>query len=272
MPGRRKVFGTRVAEKLLDLLGRWIELKYPFDDSQVLAAFAVLEQYSKVVKWQGLSSFNSLRLEMEVERQSHLMFVEGGAAQVSSSHLTQLARGDFSQVVLSRKSIRNYKDVPVDPALLEKAVSMATQSPSSCNRQSTHVFFTTEVNQILELLRLQGGSRGFSELVPALLLVTGDIGSFGGGGDRKQLGIDAGLFSMTLMYAIGYLGLSSCALNWAATPGKDRRLRKLKVIPDDHDLVMMMAVGYAPSDVAVALSHRTEVNRIFHRLNYEGWN
>jgi nitroreductase len=60
---------------------------------------------------------------------------------------------DFEQLVYSRRSIRRYKAKPVDPALIEKIVSLIQYSPTGSNMQNVHITVVTNPEQLELIVR-----------------------------------------------------------------------------------------------------------------------
>lgn len=134
---------------------------------------------------------------------------------------------------------------PLDLQIINAAVEQAQSAPSQCNRQATKAHFFQSPDQIAALLRLQGGSAGFSDTVGNLFVITSDVLAWGGPQQRNQLYVDGGLFSMTLMLAFHGLGLASCPLNLAVTNAVERRIKRTGGIPSNERIIMMIAVGKA---------------------------
>jgi nitroreductase len=188
----------------------------------------------------------------------------GGYHIVSKEDVLKSGQIDLEDFFYSRFSIRNFSDEKVDIGLVKKAVSLAQKTPSVCNRQGWAVHAITDKSDILKLSNLQGGSRGFSDKIDTLLIVTSKLSSFHEIKERNQNWIDGGLFSMSLVYALHSLGLASCCLNWAAKPQKDIQLRKMVPLEDQEATIMMIAVGHYPDEVSVCASSRRSPDDVLH--------
>lgn len=182
----------------------------------------------------------------------------GGYLALDAESIRADARGDFASLARSRHSIRHFSDAPVDPALIQRAIEIAQKTPSVCNRQSWRVYCVREPDLKQRVAQLQGGNRGFGEQIDTLLIIASDLHSFFAINERNQAYVDGGLFSMSLMYALHYQGLGTCALNWSADVRKDRRLKKVAGIPDCMNIIMLMAVGQLPDTLRVARSVRRD--------------
>ena len=66
-----------------------------------------------------------------------------------------------------------------------------------------------------KVLELQSGSRGFADKIDKLLIISYDIKSYQGSGDRNTGYIDSSLFAMTLIYALTFMGIGTVPLNWS---------------------------------------------------------
>lgn len=170
-------------------------------------------------------------------------------------------------LIESRSSIRTFNGRKVDRDAILKVIALAQNSPSQCNRQASLVHVYQEREVIDKLLALQGGSRGFSESVGNLFVVTSEVCAWGGAGQRNQLYIDGALFSMCLIFACRSMGWGSCPLNLAVTHSVENSVRLLGNIPSGERLIMMIAFGESVDcQTKVAYSPRRVIDEIvtFH--------
>jgi nitroreductase len=112
------------------------------------------------------------------------------------------------------------------------------------------------------LLALQNGNRGFADRIPLLFIVAADLRRFVSVEERNQPWVDGGLFAMNLMLSLHSYGLGSCPLNWCASLLNDDRLRSLLNIPNHEVILMYVAAGYLPRELAVTESPRRSVESI----------
>lgn len=160
----------------------------------------------------------------------------------------------------SRRSVRNFSDETVADDLLNRAVAMAVNSPSVCNRQPWQVRLLRG-EQITRARAFQNGNRGIDP-IPILAVVTVDARMFNGRGERNQAWIEGGIFATSLVYAFHALGLDSCMLNMSVPNSVAAGLRKELGI-DDHDLiVMMIAIGHAAKGARTPRSMRRTVEGV----------
>lgn len=167
----------------------------------------------------------------------------------------------FSALVEQRHSLREYSDQPVTENELRQAVKLATAAPSACNRQPARVVEVLDQNLIAQLLKIQGGVRGYAT-PSALLLVTAKQSVFMGTNERNQGYVDGGLFSMMLLLSLESLGLASCPLHTMFDGEKDQKTRNLLRIPDDEILIMYIEVGHYPERAMTPRSTRLPVDNV----------
>jgi len=120
-----------------------------------------------------------------------------------------------------------------------------------------HVFENAQ-----QALDWQPGNKGFGHLASRGLIVTADLQSFSGTGERNQPFVDGGMFAMSLLYALHALGLGACPLAWSMRPAQDREMRKALGIPDSEAVIMMISVGHLPDSLQVAKSHRMPIEHV----------
>lgn len=161
----------------------------------------------------------------------------------------------------SRHSVRNFEPggIPTDDQLYA-IVALARNTPSVCNRQAYRVHVYRARQDIDAILRIQNGATGFADVVPALGVVTARRALFVGPDERNQRWVDGGLFAMTIVWAAHAIGLGTCMLNWALPSVSSARLRKVADIPDDEDIVVLIAIGHPKEGSRVARSQKRELD------------
>lgn len=168
---------------------------------------------------------------------------------------------NFLDVVYRRRSVREFVKTPVQDADIARAVQIAMQAPSVCNRQSARVHQFEDPRMIAAALKLQGGFGGY-DMPPRLLLVTSDLRAFLFAAERNQPFVDGGLFMMTLLLGLEQVGLGSCSLNTAMGTERENQIRKILGIPEYEVFIAFLAVGHFDPDVLVPQSKRIAVDDI----------
>jgi nitroreductase len=166
----------------------------------------------------------------------------------------------------SRYSLREFSNQIIDQDTIIRAIKLAMKTPSVCNRQGWHIYHTSENSVKKSILKYQNGNTPFGENIPNLFIVTADLKAFFAVEEHYQQWIDGGLLAMSLIYALHSLGLASCPLNWCQSPQKDKLLRELINIKDNHTIILILAAGYPDEGNKVCVSKRRPVEEIYTNL------
>ena len=261
-------FGQSKINRLINLLEKHI-YHYGFDYYSRMS-LKVLSDYIEFNRTnnleidsfqKALERFNNLDSEKK-----YMDFYGGAVLTIKRCEIINTLNKSFPDLVKSRHSIRDFCHKDVDIEKINKAISLAQRTPSSCNRQSARVHVFKEKIDKLKLLELQRGASGFAEEIPLLLVVTTDLSCWDNRNERNQGFIDGGMFSMSLIYALHSCGLATCPLNLALEKERDISFRAAAKIPDSESLIVMIATGEMPESFKVAQSQRRRLEEIlfFH--------
>jgi nitroreductase len=167
---------------------------------------------------------------------------------VSYDQLLELAR--------RRRSVRWFLPKSVPRELIDQAITVAALSPSACNRQPFvfHLFDNQGDISVQQVASLALGTIGFNHNFPALAVVVGRQRAYFSERDRHLIYIDGALASMSFVFALETLGLSSCCINWADTEAQERQMASLLNLQPDERVVMLIAIGYPDPDERVPYS------------------
>jgi len=178
---------------------------------------------------------------------------------LSGKELLSDSGGSFKSLLQSRHSIRYFESEQPDNRLIEEALDIAKYTPSACNRQGwhTHIYYGEKVEQ---LLKWQGGSRGFEKEPKCAIVVTSDIKAFFHY-EVHQPYIDGGLYAMNLINALHSLGLGTIPLSTGFKRRKIKELHSRFDIPQNEAPILIIAVGIVPERVKVATSKRKSISQ-----------
>jgi len=191
---------------------------------------------------------------------------DGGTRNVTREEWLRIDRSALPDFFLSRSSVRDFTDEPIDDDVVERIVRFAMKTPSVCNRQAWRVYDIPRSEIMTNILSCQNGNAGFRDSIPRTFIVACDLRHFVSVGERNQGWIDGGMFAMSLLWAIHAEGLGACALNWSVEKEADRKLRRFAPIPDHEIVLMMIAFGHVPEAFRVAQSPRKSLSEIWTRL------
>ena len=163
---------------------------------------------------------------------------------------------DFFNLAMQRRSVRWFEDKPVPHELIEKAMLAATQSPSACNRQpfEFRVFDNKELKDKVGSIPM--GIKGIYNNVPVFAVVVGKLSAYLSERDRHVIYIDGGLASMSFMFALETLGLSSFPINWPDIESLEQRMESVLHLQPDERPMMLIGIGYADPHGGIPFSQK----------------
>lgn len=254
MPNRRQVFGRTPAVATLDLLQRWRHNGFSTRDPVYQGAIECLRTYTRLSA--RTSEAQALFDRLDAELANHATPCTALETPMKPRVADGNSEVSFFNLMLARRSVRNFAERAVNQQDIMRAVQVALFSPSACNRQPWRVHVYSDGSSIRGMLALQNGNAGFGHTVPCLLVVTSTSSGYFDASERWQPYVDGGLFSMSLLLALQCSGISTCCLNWCVPPQTDEAAHRLGSIPPDEKIIMYIAAGYPVDDVLVPRSAR----------------
>lgn len=172
----------------------------------------------------------------------------------------------FSQLCRQRRSVRWYQDKPVPKALLELAMTAATQAPSACNRQPFSFYTITDPVLARQVGKIPMGTSGFVDNFQCLVVVVGELAAYPYERDRHVIYIDASLAAMQFMLALETLGLSSCVINWPDLEVLEQKMAKALALQIHQRPVMVISVGFADEDGLIPFSQKKTAQELMKEV------
>jgi nitroreductase len=229
--------GHRAAYALLNFLEKY-QIENKEKDVQFYVGLNALRQFFNNNKEIDSKAHDRLNKFIDIDFE-----VNSGVEVTPKSYFLENALKSFENLAKSRKSIRYFSDQKVDLILVEKALDIASKTPSVCNRQGWHTWIITEPKIISLFREVHNGFANENQKLTTLLVMTFDKNAFDYPMERNQGFTDAGLYSMSVMYSLTHVGLASCPLNSNLLLGDKKRLRKAIGLPDNYTIAMFIAVG-----------------------------
>ena len=110
-----------------------------------------------------------------------------------------------------------------------------------------------------EIASIPFGTVGYSDQIPVIIVLTGDLSNYFSPRDRHAFYLDASLACMSFLFALETLGLSSSTINWPDfEPLEAKTLKKLGLDITER-VVMLIAVGYSHPEGLVPYSEKKEL-------------
>lgn len=155
---------------------------------------------------------------------------------------------EFLQIAKTRYSVRKYKDIPVEKEKLDKILEAGRVAPTGVNAQPQRIIAVTS-REGLE--RLSKGAKTFG--APVMLVVCSDRDTawtrpIDG---RNIADIDASIVTDHMMLQATELGLGTLWMCWF----KPDVIRAEFNIPENYDIVNLLAIGYADCEPLSADRH-----------------
>jgi nitroreductase len=182
--------------------------------------------------------------------------------------LSAISYDELMQLALQRRSVRWYEQREVPRELLDKAMLVARQSPTACNRLPYEFRIFDEPEKVRRVVSMPFGTAGFADNVPTVIAVVGKLEAYFSPRDRHAIYVDSSLAVMGFIYALETLGLSSTIINWPDLEPLERSMQKLLGLSTSERVIMLVAVGFADSDGLVPYSQKKELDSIrsYNRL------
>jgi nitroreductase len=263
MPETRLGFGQAAQVKtLLDLLDLYIEKGYSANELEFTHSLKVLNEYLSFHEKHNFKINDDLTYRIQNLAKTHS--ISGHAKQLVYTDKEYFKYKDetFDVFAMSRHSVRNYSSKEISDEIIAHCVAIAQKSPSSCNRQPIRVYAVKDEYKKSEILKLQSGNRGFGHLANTIFVITSNLSQFQTFPERNEPALNAGLFSMSLLFALHQQNIGACPLNWCVSIDRDKKLRTLLEIPENEQVHLTISSGYLPEKLEIAGSPRQAVEKI----------
>lgn len=268
MRPRRSVFATKYIEETVDCYERVVRHRLACSDGENLPgaeeiawAHDVLATYFSVVGSHPKAdrAADAFRRTPPLPRDPAVQLVPykrdlETAPSVRFEDLAELAR--------RRRSVRWYLQRPVPREMIDRAIEVAAQAPSACNRQPFRFFVFDDRELVRQIASVPLGTAGFYDNLPVIVVLVGELRSFFSERDRHAVYIDASLAAMSFILALESQGLSSCCINWPDIEPQESTLAKLLRLAPDERVIMLIALGFPDPEGLVAYSQKRSLDEL----------
>ena len=262
MRNTRRGFGQAKVNALINRLRRYDVLYGSEDKAFMHYPLSTIKAYIDYQHHDGIDiseiESNYIQLCNDVGITQECLSTPAGIEVIKAERLKSNATEDFASLLYSRHSIRYFKDQLPSRELIDKSLTLASRTPSACNRQAwhTHVFWGDDCR---ELLRMQEGCNGFYEDVHCCIVVTADMKGFLGH-EPFQCYIDGGLYAQNLINALHYVGLGGIPLSCGFLSDKLLNIQKTFNIPKNEVMVVIIGAGILCDETKIAISTRKPID------------
>ncbi|MBK6267068.1 nitroreductase family protein [Marivirga sp. S37H4] len=268
MRPRRAVFAASYIEETVSCFIKLAESGDDIHTPQFKWFYDVLDEYFAVVQGGDktidfqMGRFKAVVESINFELKSKKIEQKSIPYKHSSIGVSPISYEDFFKLSKQRRSVRWFEQKAVPRELVDKAILAAIQAPSACNRQPFQFRIIDDKNILSKIVNYPMGTTGYAENIPMMIVVTGNLDAYFSERDRHVIYIDGSLASMSFMYALETLGLSSCSINWPDIEQRERKMQKLLKLKDFQRVIMCIGVGYADPEGYIAFSEKRSLDEI----------
>lgn len=191
---------------------------------------------------------------------------ETGKIPHPKEQLSDIDYDSLEKLVMQRRSVRWFEQRRVERDLIDRALLLARQAPTACNRLPYEFRIYDDPALAKEIAGIPFGTGGYSQNVPAIAVVVGKLESYFSPRDRHAIYVDSSLAAMQFMLGLETLGLSSCVINWPDFEPLEAKMQKRLKLDVSDRVVMLIAFGHADTDALVPYSAKKELDT-FRRYN-----
>ena len=254
MPNFEPGHGKERVEVVVGDLFKYRELGFDLQHPQYIAAMQAVQEYDQVHKDNGYKLPDGLQADID-RLLEDANIPEHHQPLVTRKDFFAHLNGGFEEFARSRHSVRAYSDKNIDEETIRAVVDLARTTPTSCNRQPNKTYVVGDKAKIKQIITWQGGGRGFGENANKLFIVTTSVEAYGNDECNEVFKV-GGMHAMNLLYALHAYKIGACALNWKGEKNTDNKLRKLLNIPDNEEIIIVIAAGYPPEEFRYVASGR----------------
>ena len=151
---------------------------------------------------------------------------------------------------MTRRSIRKYKDMPVEKEKIDEILKAALLAPTGRNSRPCEFVVVDDKNLIKEIAGLREHGSTFAKDAPLLIGVMGEIGK------STTLLADCSIAAFAMQVKAHELGLGTCWVHVNERTAPDGRtseefFRNLVGAPDKFTVMCLIAVGYPDEEKPV---------------------
>lgn len=164
-------------------------------------------------------------------------------------------------VIFKRRSVRSFKDLPIEDEKIEKLLRAGMQAPSANNQRPWYFLVIKDQNKLQELQKV---SLVLPKAKCAILLLNkkDNLVTYG------MVASDMGAATQNILLEAAYLGLGGCWIGLYSADGKTKakvdNCRSICQVPEEYELYSMVALGYPSDDNANQFVDRFDESRVFY--------
>lgn len=247
MRPRRKSFAGDYIGETVELFDAMSGAEEPIISSDVVAwSREVLTRYLEATAESEDERVVAARLQLiEMNVGAGRDFVSGPHEPTTAS--PPVAIDQMIELATRRKSVRWFEQRTVERDVVDRAVDVAEEAPSACNRQPFHFRIFDDPEMVEKVARIPMGTAGYGHNLPGLVVIVGDLSAFSDERDRHLIYTDGCLAAMSFIFGLEAQGVASVCINWPDIEARDVRMSQLLNLMPYERVVMLIGYGYADS-------------------------
>ena len=170
---------------------------------------------------------------------------------------------DDTCCILTRHSVRDFKDQPLTRKDLDFALRCFSSTPIACNRQMCKIYQVENPQSRTLLSKTIHGIGGLNTETMHYFLVVYDMAAIFGAKERNQGFLNAGLAAMNFVNGLHHSGLGSCILQWDVDQKKEGQVKNALGLPARERIAVVIAAGHKNSEYTVPCSARKPISDVF---------
>jgi nitroreductase len=170
----------------------------------------------------------------------------------------------FDELVVSRRSVRQYNEKNVERDKIEVLVNAAMWAPTAGNLQPLN-FVVVRDKGVLEKVKLF--SPGMPKTAPCVIAICADLEEAklkGGEFAKKIAPVDSAFAAQNILLKAHHLRLGTCVVK----SYNEKSIARILGLPGEMAVLMLIAVGYY--DKRPKAPVRKSLSEVLHYENWEG--
>ena len=258
MPNFEPGHGKERVEVVVGDLFKYRELGFDLNHPQYIAAMQAVQEYDEVHKQLGYALPTGMQSDIDKLLEG-VNIPEHHQPHVTRKEFFAHINGGFENFARSRHSVRAYSDKNIENDTINAVVDLARTTPTACNRQPNKTYVICDADMIKKIAVLQGGGRGFAENANKMFVITSAVEPFGFT-ETMETFKAGGMYVMNLLYALHAYQIGTCPLMWSGEKNRDKLLRQMLCVPDNEEIIMIVAAGYPKDEFTYVTSVRNPLN------------
>lgn len=261
MPSPRP-YGQNKVTQLMDILSKAETDKNSFEYNLGISVLYAWKNFFQDHNWQADEKYSKVEAFLD---NNQINYVKAGY-QDFKNPTKQFDLKNFERVLLSRHSVRDFREDDLNKEDIDFAVKCFIDAPTACNRQMCRLIYIKDL-EIKELLdKVIIGIPGINKKTVHYFIVTYDMAAFDYSGERQQGLFNAGLCTMNFVNGLHVRGIGSCCLQWSNKHSEDIFIRKKLMLSKSERIGIVVGAGYYLESSKIPCSVRRSLTDVYREI------